>query len=83
VRKHFAARLINSEVGKAVNETEQRLALVAHGRSTTATGINHGRSGNLSVRLPDGFLVTPSAIAYEAMQPDDIVKMRWDGTYGG
>lgn len=66
-----------------VNETEQRQALVEHGRRMNEAGINQGRSGNLSVRLPDGFLVTPSAIAYEVMQPEDIVKMRWDGTYDG
>jgi L-fuculose-phosphate aldolase len=66
-----------------VNDTEQRQALVEHGRRMNVVGINQGKSGNLSVRLGDGFLVTPSAIAYEAMQPEDIVKMRWDGTYDG
>ena len=66
-----------------MNETEQRQALVEHGRRMNVVGINQGKSGSLSVRLGDGFLVTPSAIAYEAMQPDDIVKMRWDGTYDG
>jgi L-fuculose-phosphate aldolase len=66
-----------------VNETEQRQALVEHGKQMNALGINQGKSGNLSVRLGDGFLVTPSAIAYESIQPEDIVKMRWDGTYDG
>jgi L-fuculose-phosphate aldolase len=66
-----------------VNEAEQRQALVEHGRQMNAVGINQGKSGNLSVRLADGFLVTPSALAYEIMQPEDIVKMRWDGTYDG
>jgi L-fuculose-phosphate aldolase len=66
-----------------VNEEEQRQALIEHGRRMNAVGINQGRSGNLSVRLDTGFLVTPSAVAYEAMQPDEIVKMRWDGTYDG
>ncbi len=66
-----------------MNETEQRQALVEHGRRMNESGINQGRSGNLSVRLADGFLLTPSAIAYEVMQAEDIVKMRWDGTYDG
>jgi len=66
-----------------MNEVEERQAVVDHGRSMNAIGINQGRSGNLSVRVHDGFLVTPSAMAYEVMQPDDIVKMRWDGTYDG
>jgi L-fuculose-phosphate aldolase len=66
-----------------MHEGEERKALVEHGQRMNALGINQGRSGNLSVRLADGFLVTPSAVAYEVMQPDDIVKMRWDGTYDG
>ncbi len=66
-----------------MNETEQRQALVEHGRRMNEAGINQGKSGNLSVRLADGFLVTPSATAYDVMQPEDIVKMRWDGTYDG
>jgi L-fuculose-phosphate aldolase len=66
-----------------VNETELRQALVDHGRRMNETGINQGKTGNLSARLADGFLVTPSAIAYEALQPEDIVRMRWDGTYDG
>jgi L-fuculose-phosphate aldolase len=66
-----------------VNDTDQRQALVEHGRRMNDVGINQGKSGNLSVRLADGFLVTPSAVAYDAMQPEDIVKMRWDGTYDG
>jgi L-fuculose-phosphate aldolase len=66
-----------------MTEAEERQALVEHARSMNAIGINQGRSGNLSVRVHEGFLVTPSAIAYEVMQPDDIVKMRWDGTYDG
>lgn len=66
-----------------MNETELRQALVDHGRRMNETGINQGKTGNLSARLADGFLVTPSAIAYEALQPEDIVRMRWDGTYDG
>lgn len=66
-----------------MNEIDRRKALVEHGRQINVVGINQGKSGSLSVRLDDGFLVTPSAIAYEAMEPEDIVKMRWDGTYDG
>lgn len=46
-------------------------------------GINQGKSGNLSARLSDAFLITPSALAYDVMQPEDIVKVRWDGTPDG
>lgn len=66
-----------------MNETELRQALVDHARRMNEAGINQGKTGNLSVRLADGFLVTPSAIAYDVMQPEDVVRMRWDGTYDG
>jgi L-fuculose-phosphate aldolase len=66
-----------------VNDAELRQALVDHGRRMNAVGINQGKSGNLSIRVDDGFLVTPSALAYEVMESSDVVKMRWDGTYDG
>jgi len=41
-----------------------------------ALGINQGKSGNLSVRIQEGgFLVTPSGLAYDAMEPEDIVAI--------
>lgn len=42
-------------------------------------GINQGTSGNISVRLADRILITPSGRAYEAMRPEDIVEMHSDG----
>ena len=45
-----------------------------------ALGINQGMSGNISVRVPDGLLLTPSGMAYETMTPDDIVFMAADGS---
>lgn len=41
--------------------------------------VNQGKAGNLSVRLGDGLLITPSGVAYEAMEPDDIVYLDKDG----
>lgn len=46
-------------------------------------GVNQGTSGNLSVRVPDGFLITPTSLAYDKMTPEDIVEMRFDGTWEG
>ena len=60
-----------------------RLALIATARRMNALGINQGKSGNLSHRIPGGFLVTPTGMAYDALGPSDIVPMRFDGTYGG
>ncbi len=47
------------------------------------SGINQGTSGNLSVRYNDGFLITPSSLPYDEMQPKDIVEMDFNGTYIG
>lgn len=44
-------------------------------------GINQGKAGNLSARINDGFLITPTGIFYEEVKPDQIVAMRLDGTH--
>jgi L-fuculose-phosphate aldolase len=59
------------------------LALVAAARRFSATGMNPGRSGNLSARVAGGFMVTPSGAAYETLHPDDLVYVDLDGTSGG
>ena len=40
-----------------------------------ATGLSMGTSGNLSARTDDGFLITPTGIAYDDMQDKDIVLL--------
>jgi len=52
-------------------------------RKMITAGINQGTAGNLSVRTGDSFLITPSSLAYDVMEPDDIVEMYFDGTYAG
>ncbi len=39
-----------------------------------------GTSGNLSARLGDLMLITPTSVRYEVLAPEDIVAMRLDGT---
>ena len=58
-----------------------REALIATALGMNALGINRGKSGNVSVRVDDGFLVTPSAVRYDALSADDIVAMRMDGAH--
>jgi L-fuculose-phosphate aldolase len=66
-----------------MNETDIRRDLVDHARRMNDLGINQGRSGNVSARWDDGFLVTPSAISYDDMGPNDLVRVRWDGSTEG
>ena len=60
-----------------------RRAMVDACRRMNAVGLNQGTSGNLSVRAGTGFLVTPTSLPYDAMEPGDIVSMDFDGTYEG
>lgn len=46
-------------------------------------GLNQGTSGNLSVRSGAGFLITPSALAYDRCAADDLVWLDDAGTASG
>lgn len=50
-----------------------RKEIVATALAMNALGINRGKSGNVSVRWKDGFLITPSGLPYEQTGPADIV----------
>jgi L-fuculose-phosphate aldolase len=43
-------------------------------------GLNSGTSGNASVRTDGGFLVTPSALPAERLEPAAMVELGLDGT---
>jgi L-fuculose-phosphate aldolase len=64
-------------------ERALRAKIVATALAMNACGLNRGVSGNVSARCGDGFLVTPSAQAYEAMRLPDIVAMTLDGESRG
>jgi L-fuculose-phosphate aldolase len=56
-----------------------RERIVATARRMNGLGINQGASGNVSARVEGGFLVTPSGIPYEALEPADIVHVAANG----
>jgi L-fuculose-phosphate aldolase len=60
-----------------------REAMIATARKMNASGLNQGTSGNLSQRVEEGFLITPTGMDYEAMVPEDLVLMRFDGGHEG
>jgi len=43
------------------------------------TGLVRGTSGNISVRSENGFLITPSGMAYNDLTTEDIVELDFDG----
>lgn len=65
------------------DDVATRRDMVATCRSMNDSGINQGTAGNLSIRNPAGFLVTPTSLPYDRMQPEDLVQMSFDGTYEG
>lgn len=67
-------------MGKA--EKALRQAIIDKCRWMNAQGLNQGTSGNISARFDDRLLITPSAVPYDAMQPDMIASMPVDGDYG-
>jgi L-fuculose-phosphate aldolase len=54
--------------------------LVATAMQMSELGLTPGMSGNVSVRSPSGFLVTPSGMPYSSIVPDDVVEVKHDGT---
>jgi len=64
----------------AASEKSLRSAIVETARAMSASGLSPGRSGNVSARISDGMLITPSGLAYEKMKPDDIVRVAADGS---
>jgi L-fuculose-phosphate aldolase len=47
-----------------------------------AQALNQGSAGNVSVRFESGFLITPSGLAYDRLEPRDIVLVGLDGETG-
>jgi L-fuculose-phosphate aldolase len=54
--------------------------VVAAARRTVADGLVVGTSGNVSARVGDTVLVTPTGVAYDRLGPDDITGVDLSGT---
>ena len=68
-----------------MNDTRAlRARIVATALAMNAQRINRGKSGNVSARIDEGFLITPSALPYEETKPRDIVAVdRTGNAIGG
>lgn len=64
-------------LGKA-GDVALRQAIVDACRGMNASGLNQGTSGNISVRVAEGMLITPSSTPYDLMGPETICAMRLD-----
>ena len=60
-----------------------REAVVQTCRDMSRLGVAKGTSGNVGVRHGEGFLISPTGIAYEQMRPEQVVQVFWDGSFEG
>ena len=51
-------------------------AVLATARQMNAVGINRGTAGNVSARDGDGFIITPTGMAYDACVSEDMVRVK-------
>lgn len=56
---------------------------MSFGRRMVGAGYVVGADGNLSLRAPDGMLITPSGRPYDRTEPEHIVHVRADGSWDG
>ncbi len=56
-------------------------AIIATARAMNQTTLNTGTSGNVSARVDEGMLITPSGIPYDVMTTDQIVLVGLDGSW--
>jgi L-fuculose-phosphate aldolase len=60
-----------------------RQEIIETARRMQACGLNQGTSGNLSVRLEDRLLITPTGMQYDRMRDEDVVELMFDGRVVG
>ena len=63
-----------------MTEAQSRDLIVDRARSLYERGYAHGSSGNLSVRLPDGILVTPTGSSLGRLDPARLSKVAANGS---
>lgn len=56
-----------------------RARVIAAARDLAATGLSPQMSGNVSARQGERIFITPSGIAYTALEPGDISEIAMDG----
>jgi L-fuculose-phosphate aldolase len=74
-----AATSFGHPVGSDLPDYDKRRALIDTCRQMNKIGLNQGTSGNASVRVDGGLLITPSGLDYDKTEPVDIVKINYEG----
>lgn len=58
---------------------EERAEVARHALEMETRGLTQFTSGNVSKRVPEGALITPSTMPYDEIRPEDVVLMDLDG----
>jgi ribulose-5-phosphate 4-epimerase/fuculose-1-phosphate aldolase len=66
-----------------MTEKEIRERMVVHGKSLFDRRYTCGGSGNMSARVADGLIVTPTNSCLGRLGPERISKLDWDGKHIG
>jgi len=61
-------------------EQDLRTQMVETMQAMDRSGLNRGTSGNVSARLGDGMLVTPSGVTPDQLTPENMVLVKADGS---
>ena len=64
-----------------MSEEALRRAIVAHGRSLFERGLSPGASGNMSARLEDGYLLTPTNASLGALDAQRLARLDHAGMH--
>jgi 3-dehydro-4-phosphotetronate decarboxylase len=63
-----------------MNENDLRDTMAAVGKSLYDRGLAHGSAGNISVKLPDGWLISPTNSCLGRLDPARIARLDANGT---
>lgn len=66
-----------------MNESAAREAIVGIARSMFDRGLTHGSTGNISLRIDDGWLMTPTGSSFGALDPARLSKLDANGQHIG
>jgi L-fuculose-phosphate aldolase len=70
--------------GALASDADLRAAVIGGCRALTSLGLTYGTSGNVSIRRdPFSLFVSPTGMAYEKLQPEDVPLVTLDGRWFG
>ena len=78
-RGDYQARKFKGILGMS-NEMNSKQILCDAIIKLNTLGLNHGSTGNCSIRKEEGFLISPSGIRNDSLKSEHIVLMKMDGT---